>query len=244
MKINLNVSGFDTPAVFPDNNIVEIHKPLIEKLTRLYREKQERIIVFLCAPPGSGKSTLAAFWEYLSLQEEYAEPLQVLPFDGFHYPNAILDKKNIERDGKIISLRTIKGADETFNFPALSHKLKQLKATDPKWPYYDRNIHDPIEDAITVDRNIVVVEGNWLLLDKPDWKDLSTLADLTIFIDTKPDFLQERLVNRKIKGGSTPKDALAFYQRSDAPNVEKVLDSSIQADLNLFMNRDGSFKAN
>lgn len=244
MKINLNVSGFDIPAVFPDNNIVEIHEPLVEKLTRLYHEKKERVIVFLCAPPGSGKSTLAAFWEYLSQQEEHLEPLQVLPFDGFHYPNTVLDKQSIERNGKLISLRSIKGADETFDLPTLTHKLKQLKTADPKWPYYDRNLHDPVEDAISVSRNIVVVEGNWLLLDKPEWKNLSALADLTIFIDTKPHFLQERLVNRKIKGGSTAKDALAFYQRSDAINVEKVLNSSIQADLNLFMERDGSFKAN
>ncbi|HCG8728777.1 TPA: nucleoside/nucleotide kinase family protein, partial [Vibrio parahaemolyticus] len=58
MKVNLNVSGFETEATFPDADVKRIHQPLIEKFTRLYHEKQEHIVVFLCAPPGSGKSTL------------------------------------------------------------------------------------------------------------------------------------------------------------------------------------------
>ncbi|MEF1216360.1 nucleoside/nucleotide kinase family protein, partial [Photobacterium damselae] len=234
--------GFDTQAEFPDKDIKTIHKPLVEKFTRLYQETQQRTVIFLSAPPGSGKSTLAAFWEYLSEQEEHLEPLQVLPFDGFHYPNEILDSNNIERNGEIISLRSIKGSYETFNLTELIDKLKQLKVKDPKWPYYDRNIHDPVDDAISVTRNIVVVEGNWLLLDEPVWQGLHNLADFTVFIDTQPDFLQERLVNRKIRGGSSREDALAFYQHSDAVNVEKVLNHSIKAELNLFMNRNGSFE--
>ncbi|MEF1204082.1 nucleoside/nucleotide kinase family protein [Photobacterium damselae] len=242
MKVNLNISGFDTQAEFPDKDIKTIHKPLVEKFTRLYQETQQRTVIFLSAPPGSGKSTLAAFWEYLSEQEEHLEPLQVLPFDGFHYPNEILDSNNIERNGEIISLRSIKGSYETFNLTELIDKLKQLKVKDPKWPYYDRNIHDPVDDAISVTRNIVVVEGNWLLLDEPVWQGLHNLADFTVFIDTQPDFLQERLVNRKIRGGSSREDALAFYQHSDAVNVEKVLNHSIKAELNLFMNRNGSFE--
>ncbi|AJR05062.1 nucleoside/nucleotide kinase family protein [Photobacterium gaetbulicola] len=242
MKVNLNISGFDTEAVFPDKDIKTIHKPLVEKFTRLYQETQQRIVIFLSAPPGSGKSTLAAFWEYLSEQDEHLEPLQVLPFDGFHYPNDILDSNTTERNGETISLRSIKGSYETFNLTELIDKLKQLKVKDPKWPYYDRNLHDPVDDAIDVTRNIVVVEGNWLLLDEPVWQGLYNLADFTVFIDTQPEFLQERLVNRKIRGGSSPEEALAFYQKSDAVNVEKVLNHSIKADLNLFMNRDGSFE--
>ncbi|WEM44751.1 nucleoside/nucleotide kinase family protein (plasmid) [Photobacterium sp. DA100] len=242
MKVNLNISGFDTEAVFPDKDIKTIHKPLVEKFTRLYQETQQRIVIFLSAPPGSGKSTLAAFWEYLSEQDDQLEPLQVLPFDGFHYPNDILDNNTIERNGETIPLRSIKGCYETFNLTELIDKLKQLKVKDPKWPYYDRNLHDPVDDAIDVTRNIVVVEGNWLLLDEPVWQGLYNLADFTVFIDTQPEFLQARLVNRKIRGGSSPEEALAFYQKSDAVNVEKVLNHSIKADLNLFMNRDGSFE--
>lgn len=133
MKVNLNVSGFETEATFPEADVKRIHQPLIEKFTRLYHEKQERIVVFLCAPPGSGKSTLAAFWEYLSEQDENQEPLQVLPFDGFHYPNEILDSNTIERNGERVPLRSIKGSYETFNLTELIDKLKQLKVKDSKY---------------------------------------------------------------------------------------------------------------
>lgn len=241
MKVKLNISGFDTEAVFPDKDIETIHQPLVEKFTRLYKETRQRVVIFLSAPPGSGKSTLAAFWEHLSEQDEHLEPLQVLPFDGFHYPNEILDSNSIERNGERVSLRSIKGSYETFNLTELIDKLKQLKINDPKWPYYDRNLHDPVDDAIEVTRNIVVVEGNWLLLDEPVWQGLHKLADFSVFLDTEAEFLQERLVNRKIRGGSSPEDALAFYHQSDSVNVDKVLNHSIKADLNLFMNRDGSF---
>ena len=107
---------------------------------------------------------------------------------------------------------------------------------------YDRNLHDPVDDAILVNRNVVVVEGNWLLLNEPVWNELHRLADFTVFVDTQPEFLQERLVNRKIRGGTAPEAALAFYLNSDAVNVDKVLNHSIPADLTLFLNQNGSFE--
>lgn len=73
---------------------------------------------------------------------------------------------------------------------------------------------------------------------------LNELADFTIFIDTDPKFLEERLVNRKIRGGSTSEEALAFYQSSDSKNVDMVLNHSVKADLTLYMNQDGSFDIN
>ncbi|MGR5539069.1 nucleoside/nucleotide kinase family protein [Vibrio campbellii] len=244
MKVSLNVSGFETQAVFPDRDVEQIHQPLVEKFSRLYEQKQQRTVIFLAAPPGSGKSTLAAFWEHLSHTLDNVKPLQVLPFDGFHYPNEILDSNYTMRDGEKIKLRSIKGAHETFNLTSLIDKLKKLKVQDPKWPYYDRNLHDPVDDAIAVDKEIVVIEGNWLLLDEPVWNGLHELADFTIFIDTDPKFLEERLVNRKIRGGTSPEEAQAFYRNSDSKNVELVLNQSVKADLTLYMNQDGSFEIN
>ncbi|CAH0536045.1 nucleoside/nucleotide kinase family protein [Vibrio marisflavi] len=244
MKVVLNVSGFDTEATFPDRDIEQIHKPLIEKFSKLFEQKQQRVVVFLCAPPGSGKSTLAAYWEHLSRQLPGVQPLQALPFDGFHLPNSILDSNYVQREGEKISLRSIKGCYETFNLTELIDKLKQLRVGDPKWPFYDRNLHDPVDDMISVDKQVVVVEGNWLLLDEPVWNGLHELADFTIFVDTDPAFLEERLVNRKVRGGASIDDATKFYQCSDAKNVEKVLNHSINADLTLYMNQDGSLAIN
>lgn len=240
MQVTLNISGFDSEAIFPDNDIEQVHKPLIEKFTRLYQEKGERVVVFLCAPPGTGKSTMASFWELLSCESESVEPLQVLPLDGFHYHNEFLDHHTIERQGETLPLRSIKGSFETFNLPHFTSKLKALKSGNPTWPFYDRNLHNPVEDAITVHRNIIVVEGNWLLLDEPEWRNLHQLSDLTIFVDTKPELLKERLIARKKRGGTNTQEALDFYRRTDSVNVEKVLNHSVKANITLFMNRDGS----
>lgn len=121
-------------------------------------------------------------------------------------------------------------------------KLKQLKVKDPKWPYYDRNLHDPVDDAIAVEKEIVVIEGNYLLLDEPVWNGLYKLADFTVFIDTDPKFLEERLVDRKVRGGTSFEDAKVFYEKSDSKNVDIVLNHSISADLTLYMNQNGSFE--
>ena len=75
----------------------------------------------------------------------------------------------------------IKGAPITFDLDKLLRKLKELKE-DPvcKWPLYDRLLHNPIEDKITVDGDIILLEGNYLLLDTEGRNDLSSFADYTI----------------------------------------------------------------
>ena len=67
---------------------------------------------------------------------------------------------------KKTAMKEVKGCPETFDIEKLKNKIAQLKKEDTKWPVYDRTIHDVIEDAVTVERQIVLVEGNWLLLNE------------------------------------------------------------------------------
>lgn len=67
MKIGLKVNGLDVEAHYPDDEIENVHKPLLRQLAKLHSASaSKRTIVFLSAPPGTGKSTLTAFWEFLS----------------------------------------------------------------------------------------------------------------------------------------------------------------------------------
>lgn len=59
-------------------------------------------------------------------------------------------------------------------------------------------LHDPVEDAVYVDGDIVILEGNYLLLNEDGWRDLSKMADYTISIKADPEMLKKRLVERKI----------------------------------------------
>lgn len=52
-----------------------------------------------------------------------------------------------------------------------------------------------------------------------------------------------RLVGRKLAGGLSQADAEAFYERTDGPNVRRVLDGSRSADFMLEMTVDGAYRA-
>lgn len=70
MKIKLTVNGLQVEAHYRDDEIENVHKPLLQQLAKIHAtHPQRRTIVFLSAPPGTGKSTLTTFWEYLSRQD-------------------------------------------------------------------------------------------------------------------------------------------------------------------------------
>ena len=102
--------------------------------------------------------------------------MQALGMDGFHYPNAALETYTTVRGGKEISLKSIKGAPETFDVAALAAKLGAAREESVTFPVYDRRIHDVVPNAVTADAPILLVEGNWLLLDEEPWSGLRLLA--------------------------------------------------------------------
>lgn len=233
MKIGLKVNGLQVEAYYRDEEIENVHKPLLRRLAAFHHAHPERrTVVFLSAPPGTGKSTLTTFWEYLSRQDASLPEIQTLPMDGFHHYNDWLDQHG---------LRAYKGAPETFDVEKLAQNLRQVRAGTSRWPQYDRQKHDPVEEAITVTAPIVIVEGNWLLRDDERWRMLAELCDFSLFIRAPADALRARLVNRKLAGGLSLADAEAFYARTDGPNVERVLTESRPADLTLQMNAEGEY---
>ncbi|PHI32210.1 nucleoside/nucleotide kinase family protein [Budvicia aquatica] len=236
MNVELRVNGFSYIASFPDRDIKDIHLPLLHRLTQLFKQKQrehqQRLVVFLAAPPGIGKSTLTEFWQILAKQDTELQDFQGLPMDGFHHYNSYLDEHH---------LRGRKGAPDTYNLELLKEYLAELQKPQATWPAYDRNLHDPVQDAIEVTAPIVVIEGNWLLLQEAGWQDLINRCDYSIFIAGDINNLKQRLVSRKMKGGLSKEDAERFFEKSDGPNVMRVLERSHQADLMLMMQEDGSY---
>ena len=94
-------------------------------------------------------------------------------------------------------------------------------------------LHNPIEDAITVDADIVLLEGNYLLLNEEGWRALSSFADYTISISADEELLRERLIARRMATGVYKEDAEAFVDFSDMANVRLCLERSKEADLEL-----------
>lgn len=235
MNIELEINGFKYEAFFPQKEIDNIYLPLLKNFKKLREKKGKRIIIFLAAPPAVGKSTLALFLEKLSKKIQGLTPMQSLSLDGFHYNNDYLHSRKIVIQGNEHFLYEIKGMPETFDLNNFKKHLQNIKDRNIKWPIYDRNLHNPVMDKVNVTADIILIEGNWLLLDEGEWKELKSYCDYSIFIEAKEDTLKNRLIDRKIRGGLTPKEALEFYNRTDRKNILRVMESRVSADLTLEM---------
>ena len=241
MRRELRVNGLLVAAEFADADVDGVLASLLRRIAAVCVERTgdvgapARTVVLLAAPPGAGKSTLAALLEELSCAVEGAAPLQSVGMDGFHFCNAYLDAHG---------LRSVKGAPETFDARAFVEKIAETRRStgEVRWPAYSRVAHDVVPDALEMAGEVVLVEGNYLLLDEPCWRDLRPLADLTVFLRADEGLLRERLVARKVAGGMSRVDAEDFYEASDGPNVQRVLTGSIPADVTLSLSADGRLR--
>lgn len=237
MEYSFLVNGFEVSARYDDALVNDILLPLLRRLTAMQREKGGRLIVFLAAPPAVGKSTLAAFLEYLSRQDDSLIPVQALGMDGFHYHQDYILSHTVIRDGIEIPMKSIKGAPESFDINKLTDMIIRARNEDIRWPYYDRRLHDVVEDAIPVTEKILLIEGNWLMLDAPQWRDLA--CDYSIFIGGSEDLLRERLIQRKMRGGLSRAAAEDFYAACDGPNILLCMAGSRAANLALKLTPEG-----
>ena len=236
------INGIAVNAHYSEQAVREIFIPLLKRLTKLRKEKGRRILVMLAAPPGAGKTTLLAFLEKLSREREDTDAVQVIGMDGFHRRQEYLLTHETERDGKQVSMVAVKGAPVTFDLERLTERVKKVAGGAAcGWPAYDRLLHNPVEDAVQIDGSIVLLEGNYLLLDEDGWRDLSAWADYTIAIRAEEAFLRTRLIDRKMKTGVDQEAAVRFVDFSDMPNVRICLERSLPADLRLTLDGSGDY---
>lgn len=238
----LDVNGFKIEAAYYQNDIDTIFLPLLKRITAIQKQKQKqrRIFVFLAAPPGSGKSTLALFLQYLSQQYEEIEEVQAVGMDGFHYTNEYLQTHYMEEGNHQFLIAERKGCAKSFNTKALLNKLNETQKQSTLWPIYSRAIHEVVEDVVLVNKEIILLEGNYLLLAEEEWLKLQEYCDYRIFVSADINLLKKRLINRKIEGGLSKSEAEAFYERSDYLNIVKV-NQSMEADLMLSVDENNHF---
>ncbi|EAU42313.1 hypothetical protein FP2506_05726 [Fulvimarina pelagi HTCC2506] len=189
----------------------------LEKLRAV--DKTRRTIVAIAGAPGSGKSTFA---EMLvdTLNHESAGSAAVLPMDGFHFDDIVLEKRGH---------RPRKGAPHTFDIGGLLSALARLKRNDEPFvasPVFDRSIEIARAGARIIDKStpIVVVEGNYLLLDDPKWKPLREFFDIAAYLDEPESILEERLTARWVGLGLEGEAFRAKMEDNDMPNVRLVLE--------------------
>jgi len=241
MEYKVNINGIDVDAAYSEEAIKEIVKPLLKHMADLHDSEKRRILVMLAAPPGAGKSTFVSFLEHMAKEIIPDKKVQAIGMDGFHRRQEYLTSHTTIVDGKEIPMVDIKGAPITFDLEALKNKIIELKENAVcKWPEYNRMLHNPVEDAITIDGDIVLLEGNYLLLDDDGWRDISEYADYTISMTAEPQMLRKRLIDRKTASGNAREKAEKFVDFSDMANVKICLEHSKKADMELKIDEDGN----
>jgi pantothenate kinase len=187
------------------------------------RPSHSRILVGLAGAPGSGKSTLAAeLSRRLNAQKIVAE---VVPMDGFHLDNAILDARG---------QRARKGSPETFDAVGFVHLIKRLQArAEVIVPVFDRTRDLAIAGATVVpaDCEVVIVEGNYLLFNQAPWDQLKPLWTLSAQLDVPLPELRARLIQRWLSLGLSRAAATRRAESNDIPNAVRVIELALPADL-------------
>lgn len=184
-----------------------------------------RTIVALAGPPGAGKSTLA---ERMAARLNEVSPASaaVLPMDGYHFDDRILDGRGwLSR----------KGAPETFDVAGLRHMLGRLKRNEEPEiavPIFDRDLEIARAGAALVPQSVsrLIVEGNYLLLNRPGWSDLASMYDVKVMIAVPEDVLRHRLAQRWEGYGLSPDAVAAKLDGNDLPNGRLVTACSVDVD--------------
>ena len=196
----------------------------ISALAALLKRKasrKTRFMIGIAGPPASGKSTLAE-----QLREALGENAVVVPMDGFHFDDAILNARGH---------RTRKGAPHTYDVAGFEVLLKRIKAREPDIaiPVFDRSLElsRNAADIVSKEAKFILVEGNYLLLKSAPWKRLSPLFDFTLYIDVPEEELIRRLKQRWHEHGFDEAYAKNWIAGNDLPNIREIQTNSSKADL-------------
>lgn len=180
-----------------------------------------RRILGIAGPPGGGKTTTTT-----AIANSATEPCAIVPVDGFHLSNHQL--RRIERLDR-------KGAPDTFDVAGLVTTLQRLRTArgEVYIPGFDHVVDEPIaaEHVVLPDASLVLVEGNYLLLDEGPWSHVRALLDAVIFVDEPWSVARPRLVARQIAKGKDRERAQAWVDRSDKANFDIVLGTRERADV-------------
>lgn len=186
------------------------------------------MIAALVGAPGSGKSTLA---DKLAgkLNARAAGTAAVLPMDGYHYDNLYLGPAGF---------LARKGAPHTFDVGGLYHTLSRMRARDEPGvavPVFDRKIEIARAGArlIPAEVPVIIVEGNYLLLQADPWSRLRPLFDVTVMIDVPEAMLRTRLIGRWQRLGLTAPEIARKLDDNDLPNGRLVRTDSAAADFRI-----------
>ncbi|HBX26523.1 MAG TPA: hypothetical protein DEF72_03725 [Gammaproteobacteria bacterium] len=157
---------------------------LLDDIETMRKRATHRKFFAVAGPPASGKTTLSRKLANRLTNYSY------LYLDGFHLDNSIVIDKG---------LRNRKGSPETSDVNGFAHLLQRLKKREKIYvPAFDRDTEHTINCTYPIPGHddLIIVEGNYLLLDEPIWRDLNECWVLTALVEIDLRLLRRRLIKR------------------------------------------------
>ena len=223
----VDLTGAPSAAGVPDARLLA----RVRSLAAARRADGRRRVLGIAGPPGSGKTTLVTAL-LAAAAGDAADPgltgrLAHVPMDGFHLADADLVR---------LGRRDRKGAPDTFDaaaYAAVLGAVREVPRREVAAPAFDHAVGEPEAGALVVpvQADVVVTEGNYLLLDDRAWRPVRDQLDEVWFCALADDVRVERLVRRHVAAGRAPQDARAWVVRSDESNAALVGPTSARADV-------------
>ncbi|KAF2027453.1 P-loop containing nucleoside triphosphate hydrolase protein [Setomelanomma holmii] len=227
MAKDLTVDTLDEP-------ILDLARRVEKLLLRQASHPHQRTLVALAGVPGSGKSTVSHAL-IAELAARGVRNVAVVPMDGFHYTKEVLstfeDADNAFRR---------RGAPFTFDVEAFGKLVVALKTTpvtthtEPDTfiaaPSFDHALKDPVDNSILISSRtrLVIVEGNYTLLDQDPWRKIAQNCEEKWFVDAPIGIVRHRLAERHLAAGieTSVEAAERRAEENDIPNgatIRKLL---------------------
>lgn len=185
-----------------------------------------RLIVAIAGAPASGKSAVSD-WLCDALNRLHPESAAILPMDGYHYDDAVLRTNDWLHQ---------KGAPHTFDVGGLAsilNRLRENSETQIAVPRFDRDLEIARAGAVLIERKaqLIIVEGNYLLLKQEPWQQLLPLFDVKILVAVDEHVLEQRLRDRWSSYNLDEADIQRKVFENDLPNGRLVINESVEPDI-------------
>jgi len=190
-----------------------------------------RLLIAVARPPGSGKTTsTTAIAAIINEKSPSTLVATVVSMDGYHRPHSYLG--NLPNRGEAYIWR---GALWTFDSVAIVNLVRRLRTQeeDIYAPTFDHATKDLVANGLCIPATtkIILLEGNYLLVDKKAWNEIKTIVDTCWLVTLDQEVARQRVARRHVASGieNDMESALARVDRNDTLNGVYIMEHSRQA---------------